>query len=258
MNITAIIFDLLLIAAILYYFGRGWRKGFLSTLVHVVGYVLACYGAYIGSRALAETIYQLFIRQKLIRSVGDALQNSAASADVSASIGAVLQTMPKMLQGFVTSFFGGVEGLTKEFGGMLSGTAETVSIAVADQMLYPIIYTVLQAISFLLLFFAIMVLVRSLSKIFRGVRHIPLIGPVNSLLGGVLGLVQGMVIIFIVVMALHLFIGLTGGNIRYLNDEAIGQTYLFRYVYNWNPIGGISANLGDLSLGSLSLPSIEL
>ncbi len=253
MNITAIVLDLLLIAALIYYFAHGWHKGFLSTLVHVVGYVLALVGAYIGSRALAETTYQLFIRQKLVQSVSDALQNSAAS-DVTASIGAVLETIPQMLRGFVTTFFGGVEGLEKEFGNTLMSTADSVGATIADQMLYPIIYTLLQALFFLLLFFAIMVIVRSLSKAFRGVRHIPLIGSVNSLLGGVLGLVQAAVVILIVVMALNLLIGLTGDGIPYLNNEAISKTYLFHYLYDLNPIGGISASLGDLGLSSLSLP----
>ena len=105
-----------------------------------------------------------------------------------------------------------------------------------------------------MLFFAIMVIVRSLSKAFRGVRHIPLIGSVNSLLGGVLGLVQAAVVILIVVMALNLLIGLTGDGIPYLNNEAISKTYLFHYLYDLNPIGGISASLGDLGLSSLSLP----
>lgn len=252
------ILDLLLVAAIVFYFARGWHKGFLSTLVQVVGYVLALCGAYIGSRALAETTYQLFIREKLVQSVSDALQNSAASADITATIGAVLEAVPKMLQGFVTSFFGGVDGLAKEFGSTLSGAAESVSATIADQMLYPIIYTLLQALFFLLLFFAIMVIVRSLSKVFRGVRHIPLIGSINSLLGGILGLVQAAVIVLIIVMALNLLIGVTGDGIPYLNNEAIGETYLFRYVYDWNPIGGVSASLGDLGLSSLHLPSIEL
>ncbi len=256
MNITAIVLDLLLVAAVIYYFGHGWRKGFLSTLVHVVGYVLACCGAYIGSRALAETTYQLFIRQKLVQSVSDALQSSAASADVTASIGAVLETVPKVISGFVTTFFGGMEGLAKEFGSTLSGAADSVSATIADQMLYPIIYTLLQALFFLLLFFAIMIIVRSLSKVFRGVRHIPLIGPVNSLLGGVLGLVQAAVIVLIVVMALNLLIGVTGDGIPYLNNEAISKTYLFRYVYDWNPIGGVSASLGDLGLSDFNLPPI--
>lgn len=255
MNITAIVLDLLLAAAILYYFVHGWRKGFLSTFVHVVGYVLACCGAYIGSRALAETTYQLFIRQKLVQSVSEALQNSAASADVTTSIGAVLQTVPKVISGFVTTFFGGMEGLVKEFGDTIASTADSVGATIADQMLYPIIYTLLQALFFLLLFFAIMVIVRSLSKVFRGVRHIPLIGPVNSLLGGALGLIQGAVIVLIVVMALNLLIGVTGDSIPYLNNEAIAKTYLFRYVYDWNPIGGISAGLGSLGLSGLNLPS---
>ena len=136
---------------------------------------MALAGAYIGSRALAETTYQLFIRQKLVQSVSDALQNSAASADVTASIGAVLESVPKLLRSFVTTFFGGMEGLTKEFGSTLAGAADSVSATIADQMLYPIIYTLLQALFFLLLFFAIMVLVRSLSKVFRGVRHLSLI-----------------------------------------------------------------------------------
>ena len=74
MNITAIILDLLLVAAIILLFRPRLAQRLLSTLVHVVGYVLALAGAYIGSRALAETTYQLFIRQKLVQSVSDALQ----------------------------------------------------------------------------------------------------------------------------------------------------------------------------------------
>lgn len=248
MNITAIVLDLILIGAVCYYFSRGWRRGFVSTFIYAIGYLVACVGGYIGSRALAETSYQLFIRDRLIGSIRDALTQSAPAADLSASIEAILETVPQMVREFVLSFFGGMDALIGEFGGMLTGAPETVSVSVADQILYPVIYALLQAIFFLLLFFAIMVLVRSLSKVFRGVRHLPLIGSVNALLGGALGLVQGMVVIFIVTMALRLLVGLTGDSLPLLNSDVVESTYLFRLLYDWNPIGGISSGFEGFSL----------
>ncbi len=251
MEISALIFDALVLFLLLFYFIRNWRRGFLASLFKVLGFAIACAGAYIGSRALAETIYQLFLRQKLIKTVSEALVNT--TADLNSSVNAVLGTVPNWLQGFFVDFFGGQQGVRNEVGSLMSNSVDSMSVSVTDGMLYPIIYTVLQAVCFILLFFAIMIVVRGLSKILKSVKHIPLLGPVNSLLGGILGLLQGVLMIVVLVLALNLFNGVTANSVSYLNEEAINETYIFRYFYDWNPIGGLSASVGDLGFSKIEL-----
>lgn len=251
MEIGALILDGLILFIFLFYFIRNWKRGFLASLFRVLGFAIASCGAYIGSRALAETIYQLFLRQKFIKTVSEAL--STASADLTKSVEAVTGSVPKLLQGFFFDFFGGREGVTDEVGSLMSNSVQSMSVSVTDEMIYPIIYTVLQALCFILLFFAIMIVVRGLSKILRGVKHIPLLGPVNSLLGGILGILQGVLMAVIIVLALNLFNGMTANNVSYVNEQAIGETYVFKYFYEWNPIGGLSASVGDLGFSGIEL-----
>lgn len=256
MNITSFIYDALFVFIVLLCFIKNWRRGFLSGILKFLGFVIACFGGYVGSRALSETVYQIFIKQRLIKSVTESLRNSASSLDVSVSVQSVIDTLPKFMQGFAAQFFGGKEALTNEMSVWLSNSTEAAAISIVDQVLYPIIYTMLQAIFFILLFFAIMIVVRSFSRVLKGVRHIPLLGPVNSLLGGVLGLLQAVLVMMIIVMVMHIVIGITAGQFEFLNDKVISDTYIFKYFYNWNPIGGISASMGDFGVLTSKLSSI--
>ena len=251
MNTVAIVFDAVLAFIILYNFIKDWKRGFLSSLLKTFGFFIACFAGYVGSRALAETVYQLFLRQNIIKSVENALVNSAFSNDVSIAVDSVMGTVPKAFQGFFLNFFGGNEGLNKEVGSLISGSAQSVSISLTDQIVYPIVFTVLQASFFILLFFAVMVFVRIFIRALKGVKHLPLIGPVNSLLGGVMGVFQGILTIVIIVLILHFVIGMTGNQVSYLNEDVINNTYIFKYFYNWNPVGGISVSTGSLGFEDL-------
>jgi len=251
MEIAALILDVIVIFIILFNFFVCWRRGFLASLFKVLGFAIACCGAYIGSRALAETVYQLFLRQKLIKTVGEALASSAN--DLNLSVQAVLDTVPKWLHGFFIDFFGGRDGVTSEVGSLMSGSVQSMSVSVVDEMLYPILFSVLQAVFFILLFFAIMIVVKGLTRILKGVKNIPLLGPVNSLLGGILGVLQGVLLVAVLVLALNLFNGITGNSVAFVNETVINETYAFRYFYEWNPIGGISASTGDLGFSQIEL-----
>ncbi len=251
MEIGALILDILIAFIFLFYFIMNWKRGFLASLFKILGFAIACAGAYIGSRALAETVYQLFLRQKLIKSVSETLVNT--TSDLNMSVDAVLSNVPVWLRSFFIDFFGGREGVQNEVGSLMSDSVHSMSVSVTDEMLYPILYTVLQAVFFILLFFAIMIVVKGLSRILKGVKHIPLLGPVNSLLGGILGIVQGVLIAVILVLVLNLFNGVTANSVKYVNQDAISQTYIFRHFYDWNPIGGISASEGDFGISRIEL-----
>ena len=52
--------------------------------------------------------------------------------------------------------------------------------------------------------------------------------------GGVLGLVQGLIIVFIVVIIAHMAVALSNNTLIFLNEMTINKSYAFSWVYNFS------------------------
>ena len=76
-----------------------------------------------------------------------------------------------------------------------------------------------------------MVLVHCLVKMVRGVRHIPLVGPLNSLLGGAMGLLEAAVIWYVISVAIHFVLEFSGG-FSWLNRTDIELSWIFGPFYD--------------------------
>ncbi|MEG2597619.1 MAG: hypothetical protein RR977_04240, partial [Oscillospiraceae bacterium] len=57
------------------------------------------------------------------------------------------------------------------------------------------------------------------------------------------GLVQAGVFVLVLVVALHLLIGVSGGELPFLPNKTIDDTILFRYIFHWNPFSGSTIDL---------------
>ena len=115
----------------------------------------------------------------------------------------------------------------------MAESARALSVSITDGVLYPILYMLLQGLLFLVLFAACMVLVHCLTKVLKGAERLPVIGTVNSLLGAVMGAAEALVVLFVAAVAVRLLLDVTGG-FSWLNENIVGQTYLFRYFYNFD------------------------
>jgi hypothetical protein len=62
---------------------------------------------------------------------------------------------------------------------------------------------------------------------------LPVIGKVNTVLGGVIGLGKGVVIAFAVCMLISLLVTLTGKGIWIFTKENIDKTYIFSLLSNF-------------------------
>lgn len=112
-------------------------------------------------------------------------------------------------------------------------TADTDNLAhnIADNMVRPTLLVPMRALIFVIIFVIIMIVVNLLSKLFRTVNHIPIIGGVNKLFGSVAGFVQGAIVIFLVCIFVQVIISLTGNEIIFLNTMTIDRTYIFKHIY---------------------------
>ena len=99
--------------------------------------------------------------------------------------------------------------------------------AVLDNVAKPVVLVPLRTIIFVVLFILIFIILSIVNKL-------PLIGKLNSLLGGVAGLLQGLVIVFIVVIIAHMAVELTNNTLIFLNDMTINKSFAFSKIYNFS------------------------
>lgn len=230
MNIPALILDGIFIFAALILIVRSYRKGFLRTLVSTVGYLGSCVLAFVGSRALAEACYRLFFRDRLIASIEKAIEGTAADADLPGKLSAAVEALPGYLQTALSAAGIDAGELSGRISGQMADSVHAMSVSITETILYPILYMLMQGIFFLLLFAACMVLVRCLTRVLRGVERLPVIGPVNALLGAAMGAIEALVLFFVAAVTVRLLLDFTGG-FTWLNEEIISSTRLFRYFY---------------------------
>ncbi len=233
MNIPALVIDGILLLCALILIVRSYQKGFLRTLVSAAGYLVSCVLAFVGSRALTEACYRLFFRDRLITSIEKAIEGTAADADLPGKLSAAVEALPGYLQVALSSAGIDAGELSGRISGQVADSAHAMSVSITETVLYPILYVLMQGIFFLLLFAACMVLVRCLTRVLRGVERLPVIGPVNALLGAAMGAVEALVLFFVAAVTVRLLLDFTGG-FTWLNEEIISGTHLFCYFYTFD------------------------
>lgn len=106
--------------------------------------------------------------------------------------------------------------------------------AVLDNVAKPVVLVPLRTIIFVVLFILIFIILSIVIKATSVINKLPLIGQLNSLLGGVAGLLQGLVIVFIVVIIAHMAVELTNNTLIFLNDMTINKSFAFSKIYNFS------------------------
>ena len=161
------------------------------------------------------------------------IKNSAIADSVNEIIDKVGETVPAL----------DLKGKTIE--DLDSGTINSVVVsvvqssgnpgkAVLDNVAKPIVLVPLRTIIFVVLFILIFIILSIVIKATSVINKLPLIGQLNSLLGGVAGLLQGLVIVFIVVIIAHMAVELTNNTLIFLNDMTINKSFAFSKIYNFS------------------------
>lgn len=220
-----LILDVLVIFLLCYCTYRGYRSGFLKTVVNFLGYIISLAVAFAGSRILSEWI-TAGSRGYFLNFVTERMDFSAGADSIAEQWN---QAMPASL--IKAAEFLGIH-VDK-----INPDAAVSEIAgnVTDHVVMPIVGWLVQGILFLLLFGICCFLVRKLASALGVVRRVPLIGSVNALLGGIIGCLQCFVFLMIITSAISLIFGLTGGFEPYLTPNTVAESRLLHLIYTLNP-----------------------
>lgn len=139
-----------------------------------------------------------------------------------------------IVPGFITqSSPEGADALTKIIKSMTEAGTADLGAALSKNVIKPIMNVPIRALIILILFAILSIVFSFLAKAFRNVNKLPLIGPVNTVLGAVFGFVQAVIVIMLICVILQLTVSLTGNTIIFMNTQTIDKSIVFRYIYNF-------------------------
>lgn len=126
----------------------------------------------------------------------------------------------------------GTDIFTDIFTAIISADTDDAEHAFSDEFIKPIVMVPLRALVFFILFALVSFLLSLLSKAFKFINKVPVLGTLNALLGGAVGALEAAVILCVICIVLHIIISLTGNTIIFLNVMTINETFIFKYIYN--------------------------
>jgi uncharacterized membrane protein required for colicin V production len=223
----SILLDVALIALIVIPIGMGIHNGFVKTVVRFAGFFISLLVAFIGSRFLASLLSGMlrntmidYTTQKIGESVG---------GDLTAAIVQFQESVPSLLQNWI-SWMGTPEQIAQKISSTTEQTAVNAATGITDAVILPLVTTLFQIILFLILLTLCGFLVKYIARAMGIVNRIPVIGTLNGIAGGIFGLLEGILIVFIILSI--------GGFILSLiptGQEILHQTVLFEFLSGLNP-----------------------
>lgn len=114
--------------------------------------------------------------------------------------------------------------------GMIN-TRSNLKTAVIDDMIKPECTLVIRTIAFAVIFLIVCVALRIISSVTGLVAKMPVLNTVNAFLGLILGLIEGLITVFVVCLATRLIVQFSGANSILFNQTAIDSTFVFKIFY---------------------------
>lgn len=112
--------------------------------------------------------------------------------------------------------------------------AERLSVTemIEAEIVRPVMMKTVSAVLFALTFAAVCLIASVISRTAGLIRKIPAVRSADGLAGGLLGLLQGVLLTFALCVLVSVFVKLTSGENPSLNADTIAQTYVFKHFYN--------------------------
>lgn len=224
------IIDIILIAGFFFAIILAAKKGFAKIVMDIGATVLSFIAAYALSRPAAELVYEKVIKGMIENSLEEKLKEIPA-ADALSQARALAGSIPQGLvslgdkMGFNVGTL--IENINKA-----DISLGNISASVTDSVFKPIVLTVATAVCGLIIFILASIIFGIAAKLINKIFKLPLVKSVNRALGGVLGIVEGVIFMFVACTLAYFIGGLTDGKL----SEYIGNSVIIEAVNGFNPI----------------------
>ncbi len=234
-RILPLFLDLAAVLFVIGYIRSAARRGFVRTAVQLIGFFISLFLANTLSSVVAEYTFTNFIQQGLTDKISEQIASSGSADGFLQTLAAVLESIPSYLLNAL-EFAGLPADLTLP---SALNSVEQLAADIVEQTIGPTCIALFSTIFFLLFFSLFMFLTRTVARCFTGLRHVPIVGPLNSVLGGCVGAIEGVLYLYLVVAVVCLILALSGDSIPYLNRQTLENTWFLRLFLEKNALGSL-------------------
>lgn len=230
-NYLPLLFDAAVVIIFIGYISKGMRRG----LARSVGEFLSTFGALVlaalGSSILAPLLYEGLFYRGILEMLDSYLAEVASPDMVIAQITKAMESLPKVVQSAVEL---GLDATDVDLHRLAMLDIEEVSRTVADTIIGPMVTAVLEILFFFVLFAIANYILHLFCRALNLVNYIPLVGSLNSALGGAFGALQAVAVVSVTVMALQLLIAASSNRLEIFNSDLISATVLYSFFLKHN------------------------
>ena len=207
--------DIIIIVILIVALIIGVKRGLLGAIAGIVSVVAAFIGAAVSATLLTPTV-EKFLQPILLKKIEQKLQGAQA-ADGGEMLG---------LLGFDGQ---GLQNMLHTVTERVRETGEAMLTAVTGSVAHSIAYVLTYLVSFIVL----LIVFRLLAKLIEKLEP-PVFSQLNSMIGGLLGLIEGALFVFVVVWAMQKFNWL-------ITPELIADTTLLKFFAEYTPLDWIAS-----------------
>ena len=222
----SIILDLIVLAIIIITVLISAKRGFVRTLIELLGFIAAVFISFTISTPLANTTYDKIIEPSIISTVTSAA-DTAADNSAAAAVDSFWNEMPGWIKG-------GIEkaGISKESldGSITANIVQSAVESASQNVIKPAVTSTLALIYQVISLIILLALVKPLARLINKLFSFSVIGTANRVLGGVVGVPKGMIYAVAFCLLITLAVSFTQNGFLIFTGEAMEKSLFFSFV----------------------------
>lgn len=202
------VIDIALIVLLVLVVSASVKKGFLTSLLESLSLAISATLSYFLTPTVSEFIYQKFVYNSVKTKLSETLSKVTSGESLGDKVAELVGNIPASATRLAEAFGVNINSLADSVTNSSVGTDEALINTVTDKIAYNILIVAIEALVFLVLFILLAVIIKLLAKLIgKAANKLRLVGPLNRLLGGALGLIKAALLILVICTVLFFIAG---------------------------------------------------
>lgn len=220
------VYDLIFILLIVLMVRRGWRTGFLASLLRLAGWVVAVLLIVSCSEKMATWVFENLLHDKIVDLVTAAIPPDVlAAANEGAATLSSIQSILDGLGGILGNVSINTEAM-QTIVDIMRTDGKTLAQAITDNILRPVVIPAVQVAVSVLLFLVCVTVFKALARMTARHHRRRGRGGLNGTLGAVVGFLEGFAAAYIYSFVLSLLADFGGEHLNFINPAIFNSTIL--------------------------------
>lgn len=251
--VIGILIDAVLLAIVVLCFAKGKKDGFAKTLVSLFGFVIAIVAAGVLCAPAAKFVYSSAIKTPIENAVYNVVESNLSEGGAVKSsaqeIANAIENGVDSLPSFVTDIIG-IESkkdeILKSVKDLANVDVRETTNAIIEDYVGPVVIKLVSVLVFIILFIAVWLLCKVAAKALRLVNKLPLIGKLNELLGGLVGIAKGLIVALIISWALVMIVDDGASLFGVIDAQTIDSSLILKTISTYNPLNLVLSKVKEL------------